>query len=283
MKFKKLEKIAAKNYNDTHSEETKMQLNFPNNSILIEYSDRVVQNMTQRHIHNLYELYYLEKGSGIYLIDNQSYEMQSGDVFVIPRGILHKTSYQDMNRIRVAIYFSVSFISLPILQRFGNTAHVFRSEEIADKVKFYINQMKENNTNHQLYFEEQIRLNFQALMLLLLQEGKEIEPMNVAETLGTQMIQYVQEHYMNHLSLNDLAVQFSLSESHLSRVFKKESGFGFNEYLTLVRLQNARKMILEHPEKPISEVAFSCGYSDSNYFSLCFKKNFGIVPHALKK
>ena len=88
---------------------------------------------------------------------------------------------------------------------------------------------------------------------------------------------------MNHISLSEMAESFSVSAEHLSRMFKKETGFGFNEYVTLVRLQRAESMLKNENGKSISEIAYACGFNDSNYFSDKFKKAYGVVPSEIRK
>ena len=88
----------------------------------------------------------------------------------------------------------------------------------------------------------------------------------------------ISENFQTNLVLNDLAESFSVSPEHLSRTFKKETGFGFNEYLTLVRLQKAEQFLEDGELKTVSEIAYACGFNDSNYFSDRFKKTHGISP-----
>ena len=83
---------------------------------------------------------------------------------------------------------------------------------------------------------------------------------------------------MDPISLGDVASYCFVSREHLSRIFKKETGFGFNEYVTLLRLRKAEEMIMCEPNKTISEIAYECGFNDGNYFSYKFKKMYGISP-----
>lgn len=74
-----------------------------------------------------------------------------------------------------------------------------------------------------------------------------------------------------------LAKRFSVSKSHLSRQFKNSTGFGLNEYITIVRIKNAERLILT-TDLAITDIATKCGFNDSNYFSSVFKKLKGIPP-----
>ena len=75
-----------------------------------------------------------------------------------------------------------------------------------------------------------------------------------------------------------MARMCKVSVAYLSRKFKEELGDGFSDYLSLSRLQRAETLLLESPEMSITEVAFSSGFNDSNYFSDKFKKQFGMSP-----
>jgi AraC-like DNA-binding protein len=91
-------------------------------------------------------------------------------------------------------------------------------------------------------------------------------------------ISFIKENYQATITLQQLADMHFISPEHLSRTFKKETNFGFNEFISLVRLQKAEFFLKEHPEMSISEVAYACGFNDSNYFSDKFKRTYGISP-----
>ena len=91
-------------------------------------------------------------------------------------------------------------------------------------------------------------------------------------------VAYIKDHSGERISLSDMARMCKVSVAYLSRKFKEELGVGFSDYLSLSRLQRAETLLLESPEMRITEVAFSCGFNDSNYFSDKFKKQFGMSP-----
>jgi AraC-like DNA-binding protein len=95
-------------------------------------------------------------------------------------------------------------------------------------------------------------------------------------------IKYIQSNYMSTIRLADVAKMLSVSEEHLSRTFKKEITFGFSEYVTLIRLQKAEHMLKNEPSRAITEVAYACGFNDSNYFSYKFKKAYGVTPSEVR-
>nr|WP_236945639.1 helix-turn-helix domain-containing protein [Enterocloster clostridioformis] len=89
-------------------------------------------------------------------------------------------------------------------------------------------------------------------------------------------------HYSENIDLNLIAELVNITPSHLSNLFKKETGVNFSTYLTDVRMKAARKL-LQPPEFLIYEVAEKTGYSNAGYFGKAFKKYWGISPEELKK
>ena len=85
--------------------------------------------------------------------------------------------------------------------------------------------------------------------------------------------------YKNILSTSEY---LKVSESYLSHLFKKETGYTFVEILTLTRLKKACKL-LKDPQARISEVAYMVGYRDQRYFGNIFKKHFGVTPNYYKE
>lgn len=90
--------------------------------------------------------------------------------------------------------------------------------------------------------------------------------------------EYVHNHYQDEgLSLDDICETLGISNSYFSSVFKKDTGDSFIGYLTEYRMEKAARLLVETTEKSYM-IAKSVGYSDPNYFSYVFKRQFGISP-----
>ena len=93
---------------------------------------------------------------------------------------------------------------------------------------------------------------------------------------------YMYEHFSEKITLDDMAKKFSMSRSYLSKKFKASTGFGFKEYLINVRIKNACTLLLQ-TNKSITDIAFECGFNDSNYFGDAFRHIKGISPNKYRK
>ena len=93
----------------------------------------------------------------------------------------------------------------------------------------------------------------------------------------TVAMNYVARHYSERLSLQDVARIAQLSTSYFCSLFKRETGRHFSDYLMEYRIGEAKRL-LRTETLNISEVAFSCGFTDPRYFSRCFKQRTGTTP-----
>ena len=93
---------------------------------------------------------------------------------------------------------------------------------------------------------------------------------------------YIQEFYFKNISLELMSQHLNLNPSYFSNLFKKTTGQGFLEYLTTVRMNEAKEL-LNRPHCSIADAAFEVGYKDVKHFSKLFKKATGLTPSSYKK
>ncbi len=90
-------------------------------------------------------------------------------------------------------------------------------------------------------------------------------------------IAYMEERFASELSLSSVAAKVHLSPAYLSRIFTKQTGLGFTEYLIKLRLKHA-KHLLRTSDETIEQVAEAAGFSSNSYFTAVFKKHEGVTP-----
>ncbi|KAB3531117.1 response regulator transcription factor [Alkaliphilus serpentinus] len=95
--------------------------------------------------------------------------------------------------------------------------------------------------------------------------------------LIAKAIKYIDDHYKQNISLDDVAKEINMSYHYFSKFFKDSTGKNFVDYLTELRIEKS-KQILRDSSINIKEVCFEVGYNDPNYFSKIFKKITGITP-----
>lgn len=97
-----------------------------------------------------------------------------------------------------------------------------------------------------------------------------------------QFMSYIEKNYMQDIRLEDLAKSKFLSQSYLSRAFKKVTGTNFKSYLEEVRLHHAVEDI-RSTDKTITEISYSNGFPNVSALRNALRKKYGLLPHELRK
>lgn len=93
---------------------------------------------------------------------------------------------------------------------------------------------------------------------------------------------YINDHYNDGITLEDIAASVGLSKYYFSRQFEKETGSSPWEFLIAVRIRNAMQM-LAHGGDSVEEIAFSCGFSSTAHFIRIFKARTNFTPGAFRR
>ena len=95
-------------------------------------------------------------------------------------------------------------------------------------------------------------------------------------------ISYVEKHYAEKMSLDDVAEHIFINRSYFCQLFKREMGLTFGDFLEHIRIEKA-KLFLSSTNLPISNVAEQAGFSSQAYFTKIFKNSTGISPLRYRK
>lgn len=230
------------------------------------------------HYHDCFEVYYLQRGTCWYFIDKKSYRLTAGDIALIPAGVIHKTSYETKKSSRSLFSCVESFIPESAREVMNHIPYFPKTKETAALVESIFRQIQQEYEDPDDFSMDVIRTRAAELFLLIARESKKPHQEKQESPIVEKAAGYIQEHYKEAVTLHAVAEHCFVSREHLSRIFKKETGFGFNEYLNIYRLKKANAILLENPKSKVSQVAVSCGFGDSNYFSKQYKKMYGVAP-----
>lgn len=142
------------------------------------------------------------------------------------------------------------------------------SSEISEKVVTNVNDIFKADTMDEVKKEALSFLSF--LMSKIKNGAADISILNIAKA-------YIQQYYMNTLTLRDVAELCGYSTAYFSRSFKEYFGINFVQYLNQVRLDNAKRLLVES-ELSAAEICEKTGYQSLSYFSTSFKKETGMTP-----
>ena len=96
------------------------------------------------------------------------------------------------------------------------------------------------------------------------------------------ILEYVEEHYTENLTLEETAASFYLSRGYFAKFFKQYTGMTFKEYLTRFRLHKGMELLKSEENPTVTDTAMRVGFSDTRRFILACKKYYGMTPNQYK-
>ena len=234
--------------------------------------------MHTHHYHNFYEVYYMVEGKGTYFINDQIYDIVSGDIIFVPPNTIHSTDYGDKEYERILLEFSDTMIPKFLQDRLRDIPSLYRHPGVAREIYLILRDIETEYKNSDEFSVHEMSYLISHLLVTLIRNLSAVKVVHSRDAVISEVVAFIKENYQTGISLRQLADVHFISPEHLSRSFKKETNFGFNEFISLVRLQKAEQLLKERDGRSISEIAYSCGFNDSNYFSDKFKRTYGMSP-----
>lgn len=235
------------------------------------------------HYHKKLEIYYLAEGTCNYFSENVVYPLRAGDVIIIPPGVLHHTDYKGSSRSRFLIYCDGEYIPSSLREALLSSPQIISGQNFHAQLRKRFESLLAEYQGQDPYADDAIRCELGTLLIELIRSKSNQGQRRADCSFVEKAIAFINQHYADPIMLSDVAKHCSVCNEYLSRAFKKYTGFGLNEYLTTLRISHAESMLLQDSDRSISEIAFSCGFQDSNYFSSRFKRIVGISPSQLRK
>ncbi|UJF32389.1 AraC family transcriptional regulator [Paenibacillus hexagrammi] len=242
------------------------------------------------HMHDVYELYYLYHGERMYFIKDHAYLITPGDLVLIKRRELHATADSDkLGHERVVMNFSESFlgsatVEIPyLLDAFAQGTPVLQLEPAFRPTVEAIFQKMMSEIKEPLLGQHFLLRQYLIELLLLTARYVRMHPVQAPEHLSplhekiSKIVQYINAHYMENIRLEDVAERFHMNPTYVSRMFKRVTGFAFVEYIHLVRIQEAQRLLATTTIKVI-DIADQVGFGSLVQFGRVFREICKTTP-----
>ena len=239
--------------------------------------------MHSHHNHEEFEIYYMVSGKCSYFIEDKICEVLPGDIVIIPENVIHRTKYSNEPHVRLLIECSGKFIPKEAREKLRSLYYVYRNPGVSAELLSMLKRIEREYKNPDEFSEEAIKAELRLFIYTMVRNKNALGEAETKNSLIESVVGYVKENFSQDITLSSVAKAHFVSPEHLSRTFKKETEFGFNEYLTLVRLRYAEARLKSRSGESISKIAYDAGFNDSNYFSDKFKKAYGVSPLKFSK
>lgn len=265
----------------------------PHGKMYVQYLETSKKHdMSIQHYHDAYEIYFQLQGKRYVFVDNICYTLEAGDVAIFKPFDIHYAQSRD-----VEYYgrFVMNFQDELLMS-------ILRKEEVKillEKLPSCVIHLPETEFEH-LYYEFQKADQYnkrggflaeklqgtvvlQIIMLLmecmdenLIVKGKKISPHII------QVLDYIQLHYKEQITLDEIAETVHMSKYYLCRTFRQVTGASVLEYINNIRLMRAHTL-LAHTKDSIEQIALQTGFSSSSNLARVFKKSYGFSPRAFRR
>lgn len=248
------------------------------------------------HFHDWYELVYVHRGEGIFLINHTMYDMMEGDLFIVPGNVMHHTNPSKNSPYLVSVILfdpnlihhvnlGENYFYLQAFEQSRNTDQ-YRIQLDADlqaALKQLLDRAHAEIGGHRNGYRHRV-LNLLHYLLTELnnvyalpQDGNAMRRPSKSETWLKEILVFIDQHITEELSLKRLAQQALVTPEHFSRVFKELTGMNVPTYINMKRIIKARGMIMDQKQS-INYISDACGFQSISHFYRTFRKHFHMTP-----
>lgn len=255
------------------------------------------------HVHHELEMSCVLSGTGCYHVENRDYDMQPGDVFLLPSTDYHGLSVPaGVQMENLVCQFDSSFIwnalendldynfLLVFFERGGNFSHrLDRSNPATARVAKLLQEMWQEMREQQLYHELVVKIKLQMIFTEIMRNFDYVDrdkaraplPKQSIEQLN-KVLQYIDEHLGDDIKLSQLAEVAQVSPGYLSELFKRFNGLPPVAYIVNKRVRTAIERI-RTTDRSLTDIAMDCGFNNNANFYKAFKKVTGRTPLAYRR
>ncbi|MBQ7822329.1 MAG: helix-turn-helix domain-containing protein [Clostridia bacterium] len=257
--------------------------------------------MFYEHHHTAFEVTMVLSGSGIYSTKNSEFGFQSGDIFFFSTDEFHWLKKLDCQTAFLNIHFEPRFIwsdnlgmsSKELVKIFFNpkkkTSNKIAAEsKSAAVIRELIYRMEKEAAEKKQEYEIVLKVQLVNILVEIIRtyDGRfaEHDMIYSSHTLRymEKVLNYIDEHFDNDLTLDDLSDVAHMSKTYFCRQFKELNGISPWEYITIRRIERAISYI-ESTDLTKLEIAVKCGYNNTSNFYHAFKKVTGKSPSDYKR
>lgn len=262
---------------------------FPSGHAPVTIEPRLPQAEFPEHCHDFHEIVIVEHGTGIHVFNGQPYTIAGGTVCFVRDHDRHLYEHTDNLCLTNVLYRSpdaFQFLSgvhklLPQEQEGAYPSHWRVNQAALQQVRQIVSRMETLDDSSELHAVADRELLFMQLLVALRRGSLVAESANNDVRLN-QLLAWLEDHFAEEICWESVAESFSLSLRTLHRQLKQHTGLTPQRYLNRVRLTRARHL-LRHSDDSVTDIAFRCGFGDSNHFSTLFRREFSWSPRDIRQ
>lgn len=248
------------------------------------------------HYHDFHKIMLFLHGNVTYHIEGKAYPLEPGDIVIVHSGDIHKPVLNDNSTYeRVIIYLSDEYLDSLCTDTCNiknfieyskqKNANVLRhASSDGDSISLVTNRLIASLNSKDFGAELLTKALLTELLVLLnrlcLTSDEKLFGMNISNTNILSVIEYINKNLSEDLSIELISKEFFMDRYYLMHLFKKETGFTINNYITYKRLSHFNELTKKGLR--ITEACFECGFKSYSTFSRAYKKYYNVAPSQIK-
>ena len=249
------------------------------------------------HIHEHFEIGYVMHGSTVHTVNNKTYILREGDLFLIDKGIPHGYNYsKEFHLVNLCFYpdvvgerfFNVGSVNdiaasdlLHFNPDFSQDYSTIIIHDTDGHIRYLLGELARELQYKRTGYHTIVRGYLMQLLIYFFRNADQRERTGFSPEI-TEIIRNVSQYYMERNSIVEFTSQTFYSANHLGKKFKEETGTNFKKHLQDYRLQKAATL-LTTTDYSIDLIASSVGYQNAPFFYRIFKAYYGITPLHYRK
>lgn len=238
------------------------------------------------HMHDdRVEILYVRKGTGKYIINNKIYTISAGDIMIFEAQVLHDESADRDSDLEI-ISCSVGGVQIQGFapnKILNNSLPVFKSNLYGAEIEHILSRIYLMHSYPQHYPQELVE-HYLAILILLLNKasGETMEHLSKQVfDIGNSVKDYIDAHYMEDIDIIAISQALKISESYISRTFKKVTNQTVMQYIIRRRIGEAQSWLLMS-DLSVTDIALKVGYNSVSNFHSTFRRIVGMSPQAYR-
>lgn len=258
---------------------------------LLRILRQTVDSPVPVHWHEFYELSFILAGEGSHVFNGVNYELAKGSIFLLTPADFHGLAPLSGTKLEIHnIIFSEEFLEEELRHLLFDNSRPYRTSfsgaEFSRVAEWY-SRINAEIDMEKLGQQLAIRSNLTNILVELARKcatpghSQEENSIDFAHPAIHKAITFIQHHFREEITLQDIAGQVQLHPNYFSECFKETTGSSFQRHVIDLRLGFAASL-LRVSQLPVTEICYASGFNTLSHFERQFKQKYNLTPHSYR-
>lgn len=239
------------------------------------------------HFHNFTEIFYVVRGDGSFIVEDSEFEVKADDMIIVNPNVSHTEVSNEQSPLEYIALGIEGLLFSQIIKNENTHADYFLQnyQDYKHEVLFYLKTLVAEVENKEDHYDRLCQDLLEVCIINMIRRANNSFSIASTKKMNKEcsyVKQYIDLHYQENITLDELSRLTYVNKYYLVHAFKKYIGLSPINYLINKRVEEA-KVLLETTNYSVSQISDIVGFSSQSYFSQVFKKTMGTTPFEIRK